>query len=196
MSDVRTWWRSRSIGMGVSLSERRTCPNSSTLIWEKYFGSVMGTPVERGDEKVLGGLILRQELLSVCNNKNVTSQRTVAIFHNRLKIHNLLWSHAVNPPLPRDSHCSKTTCAFLRKSPVIIKDTATTHRELFHMRHNWFISGVIHANYKWCTGTCRVTSNFPAVVIQIKGTNTIIGNNKTTQNRGTIIYIFFLERLS
>lgn len=72
--NIRTWWRSRSIGMGVSLSDRRTRPNSSTFIWEKYFGSVIGTPVECGKEKVLGGLILKQELPSVCNNKNITSQ--------------------------------------------------------------------------------------------------------------------------
>lgn len=43
---VLTWWRSRSIGMAVSLSERRTWPSSSKLIWEKYFGSVIGTPVD------------------------------------------------------------------------------------------------------------------------------------------------------
>lgn len=46
--NVRTWWRSWSMGMGVLLSDRRTCANSSTLIWEKYFGSVMGIPVGSG----------------------------------------------------------------------------------------------------------------------------------------------------
>lgn len=45
-SSVHTWWRSWSIGMAVLLSERRTCASSSKLIWEKYFGSVIATPVD------------------------------------------------------------------------------------------------------------------------------------------------------
>ena len=56
-----------------------------------------------------------------------------------------------------------------------------TLRALFHMRHNWFISGVIHANYEWFTGACRATSNFPAVQVQVKGTYTIIGNSRAQQ---------------
>lgn len=43
---VHTWCRSWSIGMAVSLSERRTWASSSKLMWEKYFGSVIGTPVD------------------------------------------------------------------------------------------------------------------------------------------------------
>lgn len=56
-----------------------------------------------------------------------------------------------------------------------------TLRALFHTRHNRFISGVIHANYESCTGTCRATSNFPAVQVQEKGTYTIIGNSSAQQ---------------
>lgn len=56
-----------------------------------------------------------------------------------------------------------------------------TLRALFHMRHNWFISGVIHANYEWCTSACRATSNFPAVQVQVKGAYTIIGKSSAKQ---------------
>lgn len=76
-----------------------------------------------------------------------------------------------------------------------------TLRALFHTRHNRFISGVIRANYEWCTGTCRVTSNFPAVQVQVKGTYTIIGNSSAQQKehrkeeqkrpkKGAWLYIF------
>lgn len=78
--DVKTWWRSLSIGIGVSLSDRSTCPNSSRLIWEKYLASVMGIPVESEEGKQLEGFIFRNELM----------QRWKTFNNTTLQSHNVL----------------------------------------------------------------------------------------------------------
>ena len=61
--------------------------------------------------------------------------------------------------------------------------TDHTWRALFHMRHNWFISGAIHANYQWFSAACGAISNFPAVQVQVKGTCTIIGKSSVQLKR-------------
>lgn len=74
-SSVHTWWRSSSIGMAVLLSERRTCASSSKLIWEKYFGSVIGTPVDGKAFRQQYGFLLF--LVNMIQGETITRKHTL-----------------------------------------------------------------------------------------------------------------------
>lgn len=131
--------------------------------------------LEREREKTLK--LLSYEVTAFYNYRNTTPEKP--ILARGLKD---ISCSDIRPPTPEIHTLERSYLSFSETICCNYKGHSDhTLRAIFHMRHNWFISGVRHTNYERCTGACRATSNFPSSQVEVKGTYAIIGDRSAQQ---------------